>query len=196
MRSQYRVWTRVTLFATATLMVAGIASAQKTRMRTYSKSLETHIEQELEAFRLASLREDPPDVATAPTIDWPARRRDSSTVVASQSSGQSSGDSSDETLGKPFKSFVIVGDSPDIAGQDAEIRLTMPINDFMEFAPIAALEAAAIPHKFSVGYIYLREETTDRVGRVAFADAEPIAARYLAGDEDAVEDMKDALIWH
>ena len=72
----------------------------------------------------------------------------------------------------------------------------MPIDDFMELAPIAALEAAAIPHKFPVGYIYLREETTDRVARVAFADAEPIAARYLASNEDAVGDMNDALIWH
>ena len=70
------------------------------------------------------------------------------------------------------------------------------LGGFMEFAPIAALEAAAIPHKFPVGYIYLREETTDRVARVAFADAEPIAARYLASNEDAVGDMNDALIWH
>lgn len=191
MRSQYRVLTRIILFAGATLMVAGMASAQKNRIRTYRKSLEKNIEQELEA-RLASLREERPDVATPPATDRPARRRDASTVVASNRSGESSS----ETLGKPFKSVVNIGDSPDVEGQDAEIRLTMPINDFMEFAPIAALEAAAIPHKFSVGYIYLREETTDRVARVAFADAEPIAARYLAGDEDAVEDMSDALIWH
>ena len=104
--------------------------------------------------------------------------------------------SSGETSGKPFKSVVNVSDSPDVDGQDAEIRLTMPIDDFMEFAPIAALEAAAIPHKFPVGYIYLREETTDRVARVAFADDERIEGRYRAGDDEAVEDMNDALIWH
>lgn len=42
----------------------------------------------------------------------------------------------------------------------------------------------------------LREETTDPVARVAFRDAEPLAGRYRAGDSDAVEDMKEALIWH
>ena len=91
---------------------------------------------------------------------------------------------------------VIVGDSQDVDGQDVEIRITMPIDAFMEFAPIAALEAAAVPHKFPVGFIYLREETTDRIARVAFVDAEPIAGRYLAVDEAAIEDMNEALIWH
>ncbi|MFQ5789122.1 MAG: hypothetical protein ACE5JI_01475 [Acidobacteriota bacterium] len=45
-------------------------------------------------------------------------------------------------------------------------------------------------------YIYLREETTDRVGRGAFRDAEPIGGRYLAGDQGAVEEMKNAITWH
>ena len=97
---------------------------------------------------------------------------------------------------EPFEYVVIVGDSQDVDGQDVEIRITMPIDAFMEFAPIAALEAAAVPHKFPVGFIYLREETTDRIARVAFVDAEPIAGRYLAGDEAAIEDMNEALIWH
>ncbi len=189
MRSKYGVLRRITLFAIATLTVAGMASAQKNRIRTYSKSLEKNIEQKLEAFRIAALREEQPDVATAPRTDWPARRRDPSTTIVAP-------ESSVKTSGKPFRSVVNVSDSPDVEGQDAEIRLTMPIDDFMEFAPIAALEAAAIPHKFPVGYIYLREETTDRVARVAFADAERIAGRYRAGDDEAVEDMNDALIWH
>ncbi len=90
-----------------------------------------------------------------------------------------------------FKCVVIVGDSQDVVGQDVEIRVTMPVDAFMEFAPIAALEAAAVTHKFPVGFIYLREETTDRIARVSFVDAEPIAGRY-----PAVEDMKEALIWH
>ena len=95
-----------------------------------------------------------------------------------------------------FGSVVNVYESNDGKGQDVEIRLTMPIDAFMEFAPIAALEAASIPHKFPVVYIYVREETTDRVARVAFRDAEPIAGRYLAGDKGAVDEMKTALIWH
>jgi hypothetical protein len=95
-----------------------------------------------------------------------------------------------------WKCVVNMGDSNDGDGQDVELRFTMPINDFKEFAPIAALEAAAIPHKFPVVYIYLREEKTDRIARVAFRDAEPIAGRYLAGDKRAVREMTDALIWH
>ncbi len=95
-----------------------------------------------------------------------------------------------------WKCKVNLGDSKDGDGQDLEIRLTMPINKYMEFAPVAALEAASIPHKFPVVHIYLREETTDRIARVKFKDAEPIAGRYLAGDKNAVNEMKNALIWH
>jgi hypothetical protein len=95
-----------------------------------------------------------------------------------------------------WKCVISMGDSNNGNGQDVELRLTMPIDEFMEFAPIAALEAASIPHKFPVVYIFLREEKTDRVARVAFRDAEPIAGRYLAGDKRAVREMKDALIWH
>jgi hypothetical protein len=95
-----------------------------------------------------------------------------------------------------WKCVVSMGDSKDGNGQDVELRLTMPIDEYMEFAPIAALETAAIVHKFPVVNIYLREERTDRMARVAFRDAEPIAGRYLAGDKRAVREMKDALIWH
>ena len=95
-----------------------------------------------------------------------------------------------------WKCVVNVGDSNDGDGQDAELRFTMPLDEFTEFAPIAALEAAGIPHKFPVVYIYLRHEQTDRVGRVAFKDAEPISGRYRAGDSRAVREMNDALIWH
>ena len=95
-----------------------------------------------------------------------------------------------------WKCQVNLVDSHDGPGQDVELRLTMPIHAFMEFASVAALEAASIPHKFPVVYIFVREETTDRVGRIAFVDAEPIAGRYLAGDTNAVNEMKEAIIWH
>jgi hypothetical protein len=92
---------------------------------------------------------------------------------------------------------VNMNDSKDGKGKDAEIRLTMGIREFESFAPLAALEAAAIPHKFDVVYIYLRHEATDRVGRIAFKDAEPLAAMYVAGErEQAIERMKSAIIWH
>jgi hypothetical protein len=95
-----------------------------------------------------------------------------------------------------WKCEVSMGDSDSGKGQDVELRLTMPIDEFMEFAPIAALEATAIPHQFDVVLIFLRETKTQRVARVSFRDAEPIAGRYLAGDKRAVREMKDALIWH
>lgn len=94
-------------------------------------------------------------------------------------------------------SKVNMNDSPDGKGLDVEIRLTMGIKEFESFAPIAALEAAALPHKFDVVNIYLRHEGTGRVGRIAFHDAEPIAAKYNAGDRaGATEDMKSHIIWH
>lgn len=101
-----------------------------------------------------------------------------------------------EKKAEGWKCVVNVGDSNDGDGQDAELRFTMPIDEFTAFAPIAALEAAAIPHKFPVVYIYLRHEATRRIGRVAFRDAEPIAGRYMAGDKRAVREMTDAIIWH
>jgi hypothetical protein len=92
---------------------------------------------------------------------------------------------------------VNMNDSQDGKGRDAEIRMTMGIREFESFAPIAALEAAAIPHKFDAVNIYLRHEATDRVGRINFRDAEPLAAMYVAGErEQAIERMKSAITWH
>ena len=92
---------------------------------------------------------------------------------------------------------VDMNDSKDGKGLDPEIRLTMGIREFESFAPIAVLEAAALPHKFDVVNVYVRHEATDRVGRIAFKDAEPLAAMYNAGErEQAIERMKTAIIWH
>jgi hypothetical protein len=94
-------------------------------------------------------------------------------------------------------SKVNMNDAQEGKGLDVEIRLTMGIREFESFAPIAACEAAALPHKFDVVYIFLRHEGTGRVGRVAFHDAEPIAAKYNAGGRAAaIEEMKGAIIWH
>jgi hypothetical protein len=92
---------------------------------------------------------------------------------------------------------VNMNDSEDGNGMDAEIRLTMGIREFESFAPIAALEAAALPHKFNAVNIYLRHEATGRVGRINFRDAEPLAAMYKAGErEDATSEMADSITWH
>lgn len=92
---------------------------------------------------------------------------------------------------------INMNDSTDGNGMDAEIRLTMGIREFESFAPVAALEAAALPHKFPAVNIYLRHEGTGRTGRINFRDAEPLAAKYVAGErEKAVADMKDAITWH
>jgi hypothetical protein len=92
---------------------------------------------------------------------------------------------------------VNMNDSTDGNGMDAEIRLSMGIREFESFAPVAALEAAAIPHKFPAVNIYLRHEATGRTGRINFRDAEPLAAKYVAGErEQAIEQMKSAITWH
>ncbi len=152
-------------------------------MDDYESALRARVAERLEEYRLA-LRDR--ETSAGSVVPAPARVWESGTDGAIRQTSPSSS----------FGSVVNVYESNDGKGQDVEIRLTMPIDAFMEFAPIAALEAASITHKFPVIYIYLREETTDRVARVAFRDAEPIAGRYLAGDEDAVDDMRAALIWH
>ena len=92
---------------------------------------------------------------------------------------------------------VNLNDSSDGDGMDAEIRLSMGIREFESFAPVAALEAAALPHKFPAVNIYLRHEGTGRVGRINFRDAEPLAAMYKAGErEKAISEMKDSITWH
>jgi hypothetical protein len=92
---------------------------------------------------------------------------------------------------------VNMNDSTDGNGMDAEIRLTMGIREFESFAPVAALEAAALPHKFPAVNIYLRHEATGRVGRINFRDADPLSAMYVAGErEKAIEEMKGAITWH
>lgn len=92
---------------------------------------------------------------------------------------------------------VNMNDSSDGEGMDAEIRLTMGIKEFEAFAPVAALEAAGIPHKFAAVNIYLRHEGTGRVGRINFRDADPLAAKYKAGDRQAaIAEMTDEITWH
>jgi len=95
------------------------------------------------------------------------------------------------------KCKVNMNDSEDGKGMDAELRLTMGIREFESFAPVAALEAAALPHKFPAVNIYLRHEATGRVGRINFRDAEPLAAMYKAGErEKAISEMADSITWH
>ena len=170
----------------ATLSFAGSATQQR-RMDDYESALRARIEQRLEEYRLALRTQE---ASAEPVANAAARARarvgQSATNDAPYQTSRSNS----------FGSVVNVYESNDGKGQDVELRLTMPIDAFMEFAPIAALEAASITHKFAVVYIYVREETTDRVARVAFRDAEPIAGRYLAGDADAVAEMRAALIWH
>ena len=192
------LWTSIVLTVGA-VMVAGAAVAQQNRIREYENKLEKAIEKDVQEFRSNLLEQRGQELASMTPERPPIRGRTPAEQQLDQEKAQERRQGLEvniENLQKPFQSVVNVYESNDGDGQDVEIRLTMPIDAFMEFAPIAALEAAAIVHKFSVVYIYLREETTDRVCRVAFRDAEPIAGRYLAGDEDAVEDMRDILIWH
>ncbi len=197
-RRRPHLWTSIVL-TVGSVMVAGAAVAQQDRIREYENKLEKAIQKDVQEFRSNLLEQRGQELASMTTEATPISAQTPSEQQTDQERAQEQRQELEENienLQKPFRSVVNVYESNDGDGQDVEIRLTMPIDAFMEFAPIAALEAAAINHKFSVVYIYLREETTDRVGRVAFRDAEPIAGRYLAGDKDAVEDMRDILIWH
>ena len=195
MRLELRPLQRIVLLAVSAVLVAGIAGAQNKRIRNYRKALEKSTEKELAAFQASMMdveakeQPEPTEETSTPVVRRRGRRGEISRVTRET-------ERSAERALEPFECVVIVGDSQDVDGQDVEIRITMPVDAFMEFAPIVALEAAAVTHKFPVGFIYLREETTDRIARVAFVDAEPIAGRYLAGDEAAIEEMKEALIWH
>ena len=96
---------------------------------------------------------------------------------------------------------VRMQESADYPGKvDAEISVKMPIDEFKEFAPIALLEAVAVPHSFPTGKIYIRETTTRRVGSIDYRAADPLAGKYLTGRPDAVEDaiaeMNKAMTWH
>jgi len=96
---------------------------------------------------------------------------------------------------------VRMQESADYPGKvDAEISVKMPIDEFKEFAPIALLEAVAVPHSFPTGKIYIRETTTRRVGSIDYRAADPLAGKYLTGRPDAVEDaiaeMNRAMTWH
>ena len=186
-----------TILSTSVFMVCFLASLssvsgapQQRRMDDYESALRATIEKRLEEYRLA-LRDG---AATAEPVVASAAARARARARVGESA--TSAALRQPSLANTFGSVVNVYESNDGEGQDVEIRLTMPIDAFMEFAPIAALEAASITHKFPVVYIFVREETTDRVARVAFRDAEPIAGRYLAGDVGAVDEMRDALIWH
>lgn len=197
-RTRLYLWTSIVL-ALSGAMIAGSAFAQQNRIRDYQNKLEKVITEELEEFRSDALAQQRETLSSMNAEGLWIRPQ---TIPQPQPDPETAQERRDaledsiEGLKRPFKSVVNVYESNDGDGQDVEIRITTPIDSFMEFAPIAALEAAAIPHKFPVVYIYLREETTDRVARVAFRDAEPIAARYLAGDVDAVSDMAGILIWH
>ena len=184
-----------TILSTSVFVVSFLATfssasgaSQQRRMDDYESALRATIEKGLEEYRLA-LRDGA--ASAEPVVANAAARARARVGESATSAGLRQ-----PSVANSFGSVVNVYESNDGKGQDVEIRLTMPIDAFMEFAPIAALEAAAITHKFPVVYIFVREETTDRVARVAFRDAEPIAGRYLAGDEGAVDEMRDALIWH
>lgn len=96
---------------------------------------------------------------------------------------------------------VRMQESADYPGKvDAEISVKMPIDEFKEFAPIALLEAVAVPHNFPTGKIYIRETTTRRVGSIDYRAADPLAGKYLTGRpkavEDAIAEMNKIMTWH
>jgi len=100
-----------------------------------------------------------------------------------------------------WKCEVRMTDSADYKDKaDAEISLTMPTDEFKAFAPIAVLEAVAVPHNFPAGKIYVRETGSRRVGSIDYRAADPIGNKYRTGKskamEQAIAEMEGALKWH
>ena len=100
------------------------------------------------------------------------------------------------------KCEVNLVDSTDGDGQDVEMRVTMPLKRFEEeFVPIAAMEAASLHQRFKIIMIWLRHKGTNKVARIWYRDAEPLARKYLANKKDPeaisklAEDMKESVRW-
>lgn len=100
------------------------------------------------------------------------------------------------------KCEVNLVDSADGDGQDVEMRVTMPLKRFEEeFVPIAAMESASLHQRFKIIMIWLRHKGTNKVARIWYRDAEPLARKYLANknNEEAIlklsEDMKELVKW-
>jgi hypothetical protein len=112
-------------------------------------------------------------------------------------------DSSEEKVRKQdrWTCEVRLNDSADYKGKvDTEISLTMPFKEFKEYAPIAVLEAVAVPHNFPTGKIYVRETQSRKVASIDYRAADPIGNKYRTGKPKAVEkaiaQMSDEIKWH
>src|SRR3990172_5604005 len=114
-------------------LLATISSAngatQQRRLDDYESALRARIEKRLDEFRVALQN---PGASAEPVAHAAARAR-------ARVGGESVTDDAPHqtSLSTSFGSVVSVYESNDGKGQDVEIRLTMPIGAFMEFAPIA-----------------------------------------------------------
>ena len=100
-----------------------------------------------------------------------------------------------------WKVEVRLNDSADYKGKvDTELSLTMPVNEFREFVPMAVLEAVAVPHNFPTGKIYARETQSRKVASIDYRAAEPIGNKYRSGKPKAMEKalarMREEIRWH
>ncbi len=105
-----------------------------------------------------------------------------------------------ESLGEG-KCEVNLSDSADGDGQDVEMRFTMPLEKFTKITPIAAMEAASLHQRFKIILIWVRHKRTNKVGRIWFRKAEPLAKKYQANHNNAdvilklAEDMNEHITW-
>ncbi len=167
--------------ALALLAGAGSALAQEDRMNDYQRKLGDRLNGLLKARGGAS---DAGDAAEA-------ARGGKKGKLKGKGNRPKGGE------GGKMTAKVNLNDSDRDDAKDVEIRLEMPIEDFEDFAPTAACEAASIPHKFPTNYIFLRHTKTGRTGRVGMADAEGIGANYAAGDKKkAAKEMDRIINWH
>lgn len=108
-------------------MVAGAAVVQQNRIREYENRLEKEIEKEVQEFRSNVLEQRRQALAS---MTLPEQQPEQEETQERREELEES----IESLRQPFKSVVNVSESRDGKGQDVEIRLTMPVDEFMEFA--------------------------------------------------------------
>ena len=189
------IWS-LALAATGALVMSSNAHAQNlARQENYQKALQEKLDAKVEEMMEAKVKE----MTEAKIEEVTGTKVEEMTEAKAEEMREAYGEKIPRA--ERWTCEVRMQESADYPGKvDAEISVKMPIDEFKEFAPIALLEAVAVPHSFPTGKIYIRETTTRRVGSIDYRAADPLAGKYLTGRPDAVEDaiaeMNRAMTWH
>jgi hypothetical protein len=189
------IWS-LALAATGALVMSSNAHAQNlARQENYQKALQEKLDAKVEEMMEAKVKE----MTEAKIEEVTGTKVEEMTEAKAEEMREAYGEKIPRA--ERWTCEVRMQESADYPGKvDSEISVKMPIDEFKAFAPIALLEAVAVPHNFPTGKIYIRETTTRRVGSIDYRAADPLAGKYLTGRPDAVEDaiaeMNKAMTWH